>query len=137
METTEFLRTVLRRCKYKNGIECGHCIFAYRKNSLHHCLYDELYALSTKGADNEDYFGTLVKQVEQWSEDHPVETRADKFFELFPDACNFYPADPFPYKKIPDFCPNRFAGNLDNLNCFARNDCVQCKVNFWLAEASE
>lgn len=137
MEATEFLKTALRRCEYKNGIECSHCVLACRRNCLHHCLGDYLCALQTKGTDGEDYFETFVEQVKQWAKDHPVKTRADKFFELFPDACNFYPADPFPYKKIPDFCPNRFAGNVDNLNCFARNDCVQCKVNFWLAEASE
>lgn len=124
MDAVEFFKTVNRICKNKDCNECP----VYKNNTCCMIGFDDD---STKSIDE------TVSKVKQWAKDHPVKTRADKFFELFPDACNFYPADPFPYKKIPDFCPNRFAGNVDNLNCFARNDCVQCKVNFWLAEASE
>lgn len=61
MEATEFLKTALRRCEYKNGIECSHCVLACRRNCLHHCLGDYLCALQTKGTDGEDYFDTFVE----------------------------------------------------------------------------
>ena len=64
----------------------------------------------------------------KWCEEHPVETRQDRFLKIFPNAKVFD-------NRIVAICP----GNLDNtIKCksYACN-CDVCRKEYWLAEVEE
>ncbi len=60
---------------------------------------------------------TAVKIVQQWSDEHQIKTRAERFFELFTNARRR------PFSKNPDFC----VLNLNNnIKCKCNRKCDEC-----------
>lgn len=64
----------------------------------------------------------------KWCKEHPVETRQDKFLEMFPNAQKLNTG-------ILSICPKIVDETLD-INCCAR-PCWGCYKEYWLAEVDE
>ena len=66
----------------------------------------------------------------KWCEEHPVETRQDRFLKMFPNADTSYGG-------YLDIEPCNIDKSLfDNEACSPR-DCEECKKEYWLAEVDE
>ena len=67
----------------------------------------------------------------KWREEHPVETRQDRFLKMFPNAW-------LDDNKMLDLCPKRVDKNYTHKNqqCID-TDCDDCKKAYWLAEVDE
>ena len=64
----------------------------------------------------------------KWCEEHPVETRQDRFLKMFPNA-------PKDENGIIDLCPDCIDTNIE---CFhSAKKCAKCCKNYWLAEVDE
>ena len=57
---------------------------------------------------------TAIETVQKWSDEHPVKTYAQDFFEKFPDA----PKDKSAKSEYPDACRNMiYGGGCPNIEC--------------------
>lgn len=64
----------------------------------------------------------------KWCDEHPVETRQDRFLKMFPNAQKLYTG-------ILRICPKIVDETLD-INCPGR-PCFGCYKEYWLAEVKE
>lgn len=80
------------------------------------------------------YHPELAEPVlEQWDKEHPVQTRADKLREIFPNVT-------INKDGFPEICPPEIDCNLDceyeslMYEC-DENICNECRRDFWTAES--
>ena len=97
------------------GIDCNECPLSSARNGLNkYCGSLELF-----------YPGTAVDIVQKWSNSNQTKTRAEKFFEKFPNAKNHGTGD--------DKMPNIAVCSLNNkIRCTTEN-CYMC----WLEPYEE
>lgn len=57
----------------------------------------------------------------KWCEEHPVETRQERFLKMFPNA-----------KPLLYICPSAMGYKVE-----CPNDCDKCRRDYWLAEVDE
>lgn len=98
------------------GIDCNECPLSSARNGLNkYCGSLELF-----------YPGTAVDIVQKWSDENQTKTRAEKFFENFPNAKN--------YGAVTDKIPGIGVCSLnDNIKCDGANNCDEC----WLRPYEE
>ena len=96
------------------------------KANVHKCekcpLWNYKCVISTMSNTDVDKANEIILK---WCEEHPVETRQDRFLKMFPNArtCN----------GVIDICPISFGGE-----CSVGNKCCsECKKEYWLAEVEE
>lgn len=67
------------------------------------------------------------EKILNWSKEHPVKTRQDKFLEMFPNA-HIYTDGVLEAKPC----------HIDeNAECGSKDDCDICRSKYWLAEVEE
>lgn len=87
-------------------------------------LYEDRPCAEMPSRYTDEFSSKLIKAVEDWAAAHPVNTRADIFKKIYPDA----PTDTFGSLLI---CPS----SLDkNFECGLDIDCAVCRKNYWLKE---
>lgn len=94
------------------SVECSQCeLDAYNNGSYLTC--------SDLEYENP---GKAVSIVEKWDEEHPLKTRAQVFFEAFPDALK-NKAD-----GTPEMCPFKVGLKLDDKCFFDKSGLANCKA---------
>lgn len=66
----------------------------------------------------------------KWCEEHPVETRQDRFLKIFPNAI-------IGYNGCLEIIPCDIDTNLFSSEACATRDCEKCCEEYWLAEVDE
>lgn len=98
------------------GIDCNECPLSFARNGLNkYCGSLEIF-----------YPEVAVDIVQKWSDESQTKTRAEKFYEKFPNAKNYKTRD----NKIPVIA----VCNLNNkIKCDGVNNCDEC----WLRPYEE
>lgn len=108
MDVVEFLRDFRRMCSSYGGscIGCG--------------LRGAECTPTGKNCDHEK----VIRVVEEWAKEHPVETRLSEIKKLFPNYN--YPS------HLPRACVRVF-----DCTVICRINCHECKKKFWLTPIKE
>lgn len=69
----------------------------------------------------------LINTIKEWSNSHPVTTRADLFKKIYPDAA----LDVYGSLAICPFELNK------NLKCLSDADCADCRKKYWSKEVQQ
>lgn len=105
-----------RMCNFYG--ECTNCPFDYEKT---HCGTCNIFMGIHPDKANE----IILK----WCEEHPVETRQDRFLKMFPNA------------NICRGCLEISPCNVDIRQFYSEKcgtkSCAQCRKEYWLAEVDE
>ena len=109
----------VRMCKHFDD-DCQECPVFYQQTKT--------------GLNCEDFIRHFPDKANEiilkWCEEHPVETRQDRFLKMFPNADTSYGG-------YLDIEPCNIDKSLfDNEACSPR-DCEECKKEYWLAEVDE
>lgn len=112
-----------RMCKFYG--ECNNCPFNYEKT---HCGTCNIFMGKHPDKANE----IILK----WCEEHPIETRQDRFLKMFPNANT-------DSDGVIDIAPctmekGRYA--MTDHSCtmsYKYTTCAQCRKEYWLAEVEE
>ena len=70
---------------------------------------------------NDTHLDEANEIILNWCEEHPVETRQDRFLKMFPNA-----------KPLLYICPSAMGYKVE-----CPNDCDKCRRDYWLAEVDE
>lgn len=113
MEIKEYLRQKKRMCDYYR--ECKDCPL-YKYNN---CDIDSPSVRTDEDVDN------IINIIVDWNNEHPVKTRQDVMFEMFPNIAQ--------KDGLIALCSKTFDTTLD-IHC--ELDCRKCqdRENLWLKE---
>lgn len=115
MDALEFLKERKRMCTSCKGcdgcpLEGTHCVLSY-------------------ATDDEDY-ERIIATVEQWSKEHPRQTRQSVFLEQYPEAA-------LDGHGVLMICPAKLFKAHRNSSIGCKNTgelCIDCRREFWMQE---
>lgn len=108
-----------RMCKSNKSNNCAECPLGYIENKVGWECYNFILRYPDKANE------IILK----WCEEHPVETRQDRFLKMFPNAdiC----------RGCLEISPcNVDIRQFDSEKCGTKS-CAQCRKEYWLAEVDE
>lgn len=119
MDAVEFLKERKRMCEanYDRETMCSGCCAYDPEGDRNTCKV--LRGVVRKQTTLED-FNIAVAIVEKWSEEHPLKTLMDDFFEKFPNA----PRDKD--DGTPTFCPEEVGYEKEKDVNLCRTSCLKC-----------
>lgn len=69
----------------------------------------------------------VVKEVEEWSNEHPIETRSSEFLKHYPNASVFN-------NGAVNMCPKLIDKNYNPSSACHITICLDCKIKYWMQE---
>lgn len=106
-----------RMCKFYN--DCKDCSLGISNNGVGMICGDFIKKYPDKANEI----------ILNWCKEHPVETRQDRFLEMFPNADIDY--------GFLDICPRTIDKYSANEKECLHRTCLGCKKEYWLAEVDD
>lgn len=120
MKFSEYFKIKNRMTKKNDGfcgISCTECPLA-KENNARRLFCGDLERL---------YLEEAIEIVKKWAEEHPIKTRQDILFTVFPNARKHN-------EGFADIYPCHID---DNIKCKKEKTCLECKRDYWLSEIEE
>lgn len=113
-----------RMCRTYDTLGCYYCPLSHCNNGLNQVCGD----LTKKHPDKANEI------ILNWCKEHPVETRQDRFLEMFPNAKK--DSDGI-IKILPCSLEENIVTTMPSTCSYIHGSCNECRKEYWLAEVDE
>lgn len=128
-----------RMCKtYKCSPECPVNKFSEENNMMHKLAHQQCAScLTNPNVLTPELAEKLYVILDNWDKENPLNTRQNKFLELFPNAKFRVDSDGI-FNLCPAFIDKDYKDRyFSDKSCHSGEPCKACKKNFWLKEISK